>query len=354
MNLTYDDILNEMKTAFYNECGKSVSDYSEIDMKFKAVASEIFAVSAFGDYILKQGFVQTANGPSLDRHALLRGITRKKADYAKGFITFRLSEESDREVVIPKGTVCSAKGLPYIQFATQEDAIIVPGELFTAASVQALKTGEEYNCKAYSVCIMVNPPQYVYCAENEDAFTGGCDDECDESLRERILSSYSALNNGINAQSVRETLLTLDDALDACVMPNDNGEMIVCIRTKDGVISENLKKSAERLLGVSAFCGASLEFKAAVQKRFTVNIIAKVLSGYDKKQIENELKNKIRRYCAKRKIGVNISESELSAALCETEGVLHFDISMKAQSGAMNCGTHEYLELVDTTVALYE
>lgn len=343
-----------MKTAFYNECGKSVSEFSEIDMKFKAAASEIFAVSSFGDYILRQSFVQTASGENLDKHALLRGITRKKAEYAKGFITFSIGEENEGEVVIPKGTVCSAKGLAYIQFATDERAVIAPGELSVTVHATALKTGEEYNCSACSVCVMVNPPQYVCTAENETAFIGGCGDECDESLRERILSSYSALNNGINAESVREMLLTLDEALDASVMPSDDGSMIVCIRTRDGIISEELERKAEGLLGISAFCGVPIEFRAAEARPFSVDIEAKILSGYDKKAIEDELAEKVKRYCAKRKIGKNISVSELSAVLSGTQGVLHFNISMKGDSYAMNCGAQEYLELCGAKVILYE
>ncbi len=79
MNLTYDEILNSMKIEFAGEKGEAVKELSDIEARFKAVASEIYSVSAYGDYIMKQSFPQTATGEFLDRHEELRSITRKTA-----------------------------------------------------------------------------------------------------------------------------------------------------------------------------------------------------------------------------------------------------------------------------------
>ena len=49
------------------------------------VASEIYSVCAYGDYIFRQGFPQTATGAYLDKHAQLRSITRKKAARAGAY-----------------------------------------------------------------------------------------------------------------------------------------------------------------------------------------------------------------------------------------------------------------------------
>ena len=99
MNLTYDEILNSMKIEFAGEKGEAVKELSDIEARFKAVASEIYSVSAYGDYIMKQSFPQTATGEFLDRHAELRSITRKTASYAKGAITVYRTESSIGSVV---------------------------------------------------------------------------------------------------------------------------------------------------------------------------------------------------------------------------------------------------------------
>lgn len=343
-----------MKTAFYNECGKSVREFSQTDMRFKAAASEIFAVSSLGDYIFKQSFPQTAEGESLDRHAAVRDIKRKSADFAKGFLTFRLAEENEKEVVIPKGTVCSEKGLAYVQFSTDEAAVIAPGELEATAPATALRAGGEFNSGAYSVTVMVNPPEYISEVFNESDFIGGCDEECDESLRERILSSYSTKNNGVNASSVRQAILSVEGVLDASVMP-DSGRLLVFVRTSNGRVSEKMKDEITQLLGFASLCGVPLSISPASGKAFSVSIEARALSGFDREALKKEISQRAQRYCKKCKIGENISSSALSIALCTVQGVSHFDISIKADDGgAMVCGSGEYLEPSKITVALYE
>lgn len=47
-----------MRSAFYDECGENIKNYSETDMKFKAVASEIYAAAANADFVLKQAFAK--------------------------------------------------------------------------------------------------------------------------------------------------------------------------------------------------------------------------------------------------------------------------------------------------------
>lgn len=354
MSLSYNDIFNAMKTAFYDECGQNAEDYGETAMKFKAVASEIFAVSSAMEYMFKQAFPQTASGENLDRLAVLRDIRRKSAQRAGGVLTFYLNDELEREAVIPKGTVCSLKGLPYIQFATDEAASIPAGSLEVSVRATAIKAGEEYNAPAGQVTVIVNPPSYVAGVKNERAFVGGCDDECDESLKERILSSYSAKNNGINARSIREMLLTIDEVLDAAVKLSDFGEMFVCLRTSDDGISPELEEKATELLGFPLLCGVPLCFVPAQAKLFNVSAEVTAISGADFEAIEHEVHLRLKNYCAKRKIGEDISVSALSLALCGIDGVKSFNLSLRAEYGTTNCGALEYLALNETAVAVHE
>lgn len=347
MNITYNDVLNEMKNAFYKECGKSVDNFSDIDMRFKTVASEIFAVASFGDYIFKQGFPQTASETHLDRHAKLRGITRKKPSFAKGVLTFSVDKTSDQNIVIPKGTVCASKKLPYIQFVTDEEESIIRGYYSVKVKATALKSGNDYNVQEDEITVMVNPPQYVSSVTNEEPFIGGFDEESDESLRERILSSYKVISNGVNLQSIREVLLNIDFVVDAIAFADESGKLNVCIKTPNEFLPEHVKQEATKLLGFAEFCNVPLNFISATSKAFVIYVEAKVSSGYDTLKIEKEIKRRIRRCCNNCKIGESLFLSSISSSLYGIDGVEYFNIYSKhATEGVINCKRTEYLELL--------
>ncbi len=347
MNITYNDVLNEMKNAFYNECGKSVSEFSDIDMRFKAVASEIFSVASFGNYIFKQGFPQTASGVHLDRHAKLRGITRKKPSFAKGVLTFRIDKASEQDIIIPKGTVCASKNLPYIQFATDEEGTIIRGYESVKINATALKTGNDYNVIDNEVTVMVNPPQYVSSVNNDEMFKGGLDEESDDSLRKRIFSSYNVARNGVNLQSVREVLTNIDFVVDAIAFADENGKLNVCIKTPNDYLPQDVKDEAAKLLGFAEFCNVPINFISAKSKQFIVNVEAKVNSGYDIAKIEKEIKKRVKRCCNNSRIGESISLSLISSSLYGIDGVQYFNVTSEyAKEGAINCKKTEYLDLL--------
>ena len=347
MNLTYDEILNSMKTAFLNEKGEAVKGLSDLEARFKAVASEIYSVSVYGDYILKQSFPQTATGEFLDRHAALRSIERKTASYAKGSITVYRTESSIGNVMsIPKGTVFSVSDKPFIQFSTDKAYSLSANASSVNVSVTALKTGNEHNIKTETELTAVNPPTYLEKAVCSADFSGGWDTESDEALRERILSSYSSRKNAVSTEAVRETLLTLSEVTDAVVFPSENYKLNVCLKTKDGKISTALQKEASDMLGFATLCGVSLVFIEAKEQPFDVTAEAKVLSGYSVSGIENQIKEKIKEFCSDEKIGRNYSESAIAAYCSGIDGVEYLNVFLGSNSiQAVACGSNHFLKL---------
>jgi len=355
VSITYNEILDEMKTAFFNESGKNVNNLSDLEMRFKAVASEIYSVAAYGDYIFRQGFPQTASGEYLDRHAALRGIKRKNAAAAAGTLTFSLENAAEKDISIPKGTVCSVKDRPYIQFATVSEAVIKAGELQATADAQALASGEAYNAGAGEITVMVNPPEYVAQVRNNIAFTGGNDAESDESLRERIISSYSTKYSAIGMSSVRNEILSLDGVSDACVSPGENGTVNVCLKTKSGTITDGDKEEIKNILGLAVLCGLEINCFAADAKTFSVAAEVKMLSGYDAAAIKKETEERIKEFCSGEKIGVDFSESAIASAAYGTAGLDYIEIfASPARSGSVCCKTNEYLKLSAVTVNVHE
>lgn len=356
MNLTYHEILNTMKAEFAGEKGEAVKELSDLEARFKAVASEIYSVSAYGDYILKQSFPQTATGAFLDRHAALRSIERKTASYAKGSITVYRTESSlGNAVSIPKGTVFSVSGRPFIQFAADKAYSIPSASASVSVLVTALKTGSEYNMKAGTEFIAVNPPAYLETAVCSADFSGGWDAESDEALRERILASYKSRQNAVSAEAVRETLLTLGEVTDAVVFPSENYRLNVCLKTKSGKISASLKNEVTDMLGFARLCGITLVFSAASAQPFDVTAEAKILSGYNSSEIENEIKKRIREFCSNEKIGQNYSESAIAAYCSGINGVAYLNVFLGSGSiKAAACGSNHFLKLDNVEVYLHE
>lgn len=355
MSLTYDEILDSMKTAFQKEKGETVKNLSDLEMRFKAVASEIYSVFAFGDYVLKQGFPQTATGAYLERHGELRGITRKTASPAKGRLTFSLSEETDRNVTIPAGTVCSVSGKPFIQFSTDKAVEIKAGELSVQAAATALKSGDAYNAQANTVTVIVNPPAFVFSVTNEYAFTGGSDPESDEALRERIVSSYSYRRNIFSLTEVRNVLLLHEEITDVTLCPEPGYLLRVCLKTKSGRVEELLKNQIRELLGFTYLCSVDIVFTAAVEQPFNAFAEAKIYSGYDETVIKNAVKERITQFCSSEKIGQNYSESAAAAACAGIEGLEYVNVFFgSAVSGPVACGSESYLKLKNVEVTAHE
>lgn len=353
MRLTYNEILDSMKTAFCKEKGEPVKNLSDLETRFKAVASEIYAVSVYGDFIMKQSFPQTAVGAYLDRHAALRKIKRKSPAFAAGSITVSRTENSlGTAVTIPAGTVFSVSEKPFIQFSTTNAVSIAADVLSAAVQVSALKTGSEYNISAGAKLIAVNPPAHLESAVSKTKFSGGCDEESDEALRERILGSYKSRRNAVSAAAVREMLLTLDNVSDAVVSGGENHTVKVCLKTDSGAINDNLKKQVTDMMGFAVLCGAALEFTAAKEQPFSVTAEAKILSGYDSDAIKQEVKARITEFCSSEKIGKNYSESAISAYCSGIEGVEYIHVFLgTANAVSVACASTNFLKL--NTVEVY-
>lgn len=358
MSITYDEILNEMETQFYNECGEYAKEYSEVELRIKAVASEIYAAYTASDYALKQAFVQTATGEYLDRHAQMRGITRKTASLAKGKLAFFLAEALDEDVEIPKGTICSVKDNPLIQFSTNITAYILAGDTGVSIEATALSTGEAFNAPENSVTVMVNPPEYVFSVTNQKAFSGGSDPETDESLRQRIIDSYgSALSNGVNAKSMEEQILSIDEIKDCSICYDSEKSVLnVWLRTaSDEPLYSDMKEEIKDILGVLDICNVDYELTLAVKSEFSVFAAVKAARGADGEKLIEDVKNAIREACSGQKIGTSINLSSVTTAVLGIENVQFAEISAQpSYEGVIPCGSGDYLYLNDVQVEIYE
>ena len=168
MRITYNEIINKMKAAYFERCGESVKAFSDTSARLEAAASELFSLACEAEFIFRQAFPQSATGEYLDFHAELRDIQRKQSSKAMGELTFSVIEAAESDVEIPKGTICSKADEVYVQFITTENAVISAGDTEVTVPASALENGGEYNAPAGTVTVMVNPPAGV------DGVSAGC------------------------------------------------------------------------------------------------------------------------------------------------------------------------------------
>ncbi len=147
----------------------------------KVIAGAVWEPFSFLDYISRQIFVLTADGPFIDRHAAEYGMARKPATFAEGSIIL----SGDAGVTVPSGLVVQrADGLRYdviTSGTTNVDGNVTLG-------VRAQVAGKSGNAPAGVGMSLIAPLDRILSA-GEVAPSGvglGADQESDESLRQRV------------------------------------------------------------------------------------------------------------------------------------------------------------------------
>jgi phage-related baseplate assembly protein len=352
--MTYDKILNNMKNTFYEQCGENVDMMGDLGARFSAVASELLSLYCYGNFVLKQAFVQTASGKYLDYHATLRDMQRKSSDVASGELVFSITEVSDSDVEIPKGTICSVSESPYIQFETIDNAVIKAGELSVSVNAQAVESGSDYNVESGTINVMVNPPSGVSSVNNAEDFTGGCDDECDDSLRKRLLNSYSVPATGVSALSIAESIMKFDDVLDCVVANVANIHISVYLITKSGKADDELIEKIQESVMIAKLVDLPVSVYIAEPKKFNLNIDATVSKGMAD-TVENEIRKRVIDYTDALKIGETLSLVKLSYEVSKIDGVEYCEVSCNSgTSTSITCNKQSHLKLKNLTVNCYE
>lgn len=356
MNLTYNEIFNEMKNVYLNESRKTLEKGSETEKRLEAVASELYSLSCYGDFILRQAFVQSATGEYLDMHGAIRDCKRKRACYASGYLTFYLEEPAQEEIIIARGTVCSVLHKPYLQYATAAQVVIPTGETAVTVEAIAVECGEIYNVPANAISVMVNAPVGVYGVYNREEFSGGSDEESDLSFRNRIANNYSIIPNGVNASSLENAVMKLISVRDCYIPPAENpGEMKVIVRINDTMIKSPLEMQILSRIGVTEILGVNTVIEDAVQKDFSLSVSCNLADGFDSEKIIDQIKTVVKNYCSSLRISRQLNLSDVSKQLNGIEGISGVSVSSPdALGNVINCSTNEYLHLKETAVKCYE
>lgn len=322
---TYDEILNSMTEKYTELSGITPDERSDIGIRLRVLAGEIYSNMVNIEWLKRQMFVSSAEGEYLDLHAEERGISRREATPAYGVVTFSIPEALTENLSIPKGTVVATYG-SLLRFETIADSVIYAGNTSADVKVMSVGEGRKYNVLEGAVSVIVTPPVGIESVTNSAAFSGGCDRESDDSLRERVEKSIKFPSNSTNCAYYEGLAESIDGVSSAAVVPRGRGLGTVDIYiAADGseATDEAVKKvqtilSEEREVNVDVF----------VQKAepVAVNVYLKVelKDGYGFDDVKDRCVSSLSDFIASRGAGGEVLMCQVAEVVYHIEGVKAF------------------------------
>ena len=247
--MTEETIYQEMLEKYRESTGYEMNSEADLAVRLRAAATQIMSLYHYADYVYRQAFPQTASGEALDRHGELRGVIRKAARKATGTLTFRMLAAQNLDRAVPEGTVCLTRQL--VQFVTREQGLIPAGETSVTVAAEAVEYGAAGNVLAGTVVRMQTLPAGVQEVFNQEAFSGGRDQEDDESYRKRIMDVYRGVSNGVNEAFYKQLALSVDGIDRVEVVPKINGvgSVGIIVDSDTGTVTDGMLYNVRQVVG---------------------------------------------------------------------------------------------------------
>lgn len=347
--MTFDELTARMCAAFEAEAGFPPDDASDAGIRIRVLAGEVMNALYRLSALAADAFPQTAAGKALENHAGQRGFFRRPAVPSVGTLTFSRETPLGYDVGIPAGTVCAASGAA-VEFETTEDAVLPAGALQVTAAARAVAPGRGGNAAIGAVDTLVAPPAGIESVTNPTAFSGGADEETDESLRARLLAGYAVLPNGVNAETYRRAALSVPGVCGAGVKPQVNGAGTVGVYVYgNGVpVSEDVlavvKETIEAMREIQVT--VTVENATVVPRRITVYILPKAGCTFAEAQAMTAAAAET--YFSTLTVGSRFTKAALIAAVMQTGAVENCTFPKTTEDYA--AGPHEIVTLDGVTV----
>ena len=328
------EIYEEMRSIFQQRSGAEIGDSCDMAVRLYASAAEIQALYCQADWVLKQCFPRTAQGQALDDHGAMRNLSRRSSAKAVGSVTFSISSAAEKELLVPKGTVCMTAG--GVRFITVEEGGIPAGELSCTVAVEALEAGRSGNAAAGSINRMSVPPVGVESCRNEQSFSGGADQETDEEFRARILESFSRLPNGANAAYYELQAENHDGVRSAKAVGRARGvgTVDVYIAAENGVPSEGLLREVYEDLNAKRELAVDLQVLAPEVKQVDVTAELTIAEGYDPEKVKEAATEALRVFFAADLLGKGVKRAAIGDVLYHTKGVENYALTLPEEDVA--------------------
>lgn len=182
--------------------------------------------------VIKLIFPEWSYGEFLDHHAEDRRLFRKAPNAAFGQITI-----TGKPNLIPAGSqfsTAAVNGAPSIAYETLEDAEI-PESGSVTVDIQCTLTGTIGNTPANTIVLVSNDISGITAVTNEEAVTGGTEEEDDASLIQRIMEYDWAVGDNFvgSASDYKRWATSVDGVGGATIIPAQDTSGLVTIILTD-------------------------------------------------------------------------------------------------------------------------
>lgn len=315
-----------MKEKYYELSGKEIPEGSDIDIRMKVLAGEIFDSEVNLDFIKRQMFASTATGSYIDKHAKDRGLKRNPAVKATGEVTFSVNTARDESILIPQGTIVGTSGDNCIRFVTDISATLYAGLLSRTVPCSAEIAGYEGNVSSGSVDVIITNVLGIDSVTNRSSFSGGSDAESDESLRNRVLNTYVSVSNGTNAAYYIKLAETVDGVKSANVIPRarGTGTVDVYLEGYNAEVSETVVNDVQRIMDEQRELNVDVRVRAATALPISLGFVIMLKDGYELNDVADNIRAALYNYMNSLRIGDDVLEAYLGHIILSVDGVYDY------------------------------
>ncbi|MCC8013802.1 MAG: baseplate J/gp47 family protein [Eubacterium sp.] len=340
------DILEELLGAIGSEYAKTKGTWLWEIMK--AVSIALAEQSEDIEELSNKFRYEDLSGDELDDYVENWSyITRKKAAYASGEVTFTFKSGKTGE--IPVGTVVSSGTVNY---ATEEAGEVTTAGGSVTVAVSALTYGEVGNAEAGEVNILVTSLANVESVVNAYAITGGSDRESDEDLRERYASAIKKAANAGNKAYYEELAETVEGVGDAYCYACPGGvagtATLYIVNADGGQASESVIEEVQAIVDPNlngdgsgeAPIGAVVTVKTPEFSEIEVEAALLLETGYSVEDVYEEAYSKIESYFTSAFSDGTVRYNRVGDALLNTAGIVDYK-ELYLNGGEEDIGTED-------------
>ncbi|WMI80895.1 baseplate J/gp47 family protein [Anaerotignum sp. MB30-C6] len=303
------------------------------------VAIELEKSYAEQEKILKNGFAQTSEGVHLERKCAEIGIKRKLSTKSTGTVQITGTAGAS----ITKGSLVASEA---VTFEILEDKTIGVSKVENVAA-QCVQGGSIGNVPSNAIKFFPVTLAGVEAVANAEPFSGGYNEEADDSLRQRYFEKVNAPATSGNTFHYKQWAKAVTGVGDAKVFPlwNGNGtvKVVICDSNKRAADS-NLVADTAAYIETQRPIGATVTVESATEK--PINIIATIVfaNGRTLEQAKVDFEKTLTEYFKEIAFDKTYaSYAKIGSLLYDTYGIADYS-DLKANNGIVN------IPLLDTEI----
>ncbi len=328
-----------MKDKYILESGSEFDEVSDIAIRLKVLAGEIYSMQTSLEWLKRQLFPSSASGEYLDRFAEQRGLERRAAVKAAGTLTFRVNETRSTAVTIPRGTVISTDTEVPVRVYTTENSELPANTYSVTVAAEAEQAGYRGNINAGTATIPVSMPSEIDSVTNQSPFRGGSDEESDTTLRERIRDSYIGRPNGMNAAYYIALALSVPGIAKAGVISKQRGAGTVNVYvsgTANSTVSNEKLAEVQSIMNRERELNVDVLVAGATAREYDLDVAVTAKAGYETAEVTSMINAAFEAYLDSIPIGGRLYLSTLGKYLLDTGCIetYEFDMSMANTTAA--------------------